>query len=1290
MSGLYEKLSKVIDGNMQNQGLMPGDVSGIFEARPKFYSNSDETINEYNEEERDRKFLGSVVKYGLSAGALYAVKKILEKESVQRQVKQQFNLTYLSESIRNTGYGALDIFGGRITLTNMAIEAVRRAEELSPFSILRTFHMSHFLQPFATKDAEVFISSDMIRSQTTYYEEMFKAYGKKGMAKADYLSGFIVRGGKAYNEAGDVLIENVRVVASEWGGDTHDSGLSYTNRILRRHIVNDEAYSAKSLKQVFDFQNHIDPSRLTLIAGNSQDEINRSWIKSAAGVAVNQGFNMVNEPLGFLNELAGTALGDSGTSGRIKNVLGKLKINPSATKDSSVVDLTKGYIKHGAIKTGVAVAGFYALDNAAKVFGPENSGFEKGILEGLATTYAKARLMYAEVVGDSFSEYKEEQEYVAPKSTNLLNLAGLPLAGAMLGGTIAYSQRMLRTATTSGGFELAKSEAQHLDAVISPQVSKAVNNTSLDGALGVASRGRRYATRGALVGALLAAPFIPGALIGDNSQDVKEEYWGDKEVAIRSNRYWFSSSSEYEGQGVKYFARNWYQRLMADSEDKVLYGDQDTKEDLNPFLSPFDYLRNPYRFEEMHKEDMPYPVWGMDVSYGGWAGKIFERTVGQIIKPDMVNPEIYKLQEQTDASAKGGGNYSAIVSGPGISFSSGEEGTTINVSGSSERGEDSISVPVAENRNNISLIEDGLLAKQRNLQYTPDAEAVQYTYNAALDFIGLKGWAVGMISDDFGLMDDDYTNQLARSGEITNVARNFMTYNAGGLFGAADVMRRIIPMSSDAMYDRSNPIKNSMAASWLPNDSSSYYRDFSSGNYYGIERGYERMPGEGYAQYYEHLRGVNPEDYSDIDKLRVLADVAYSSNQYYTMMDHMATKYANGEMSAEEAEEYSEIYEQTQLRAQKKTFYEYKTDEDLEGVSTWGKILNAIWEPVTHNAELPTEKLTFFRPAGKLLHQRTAIEDYQKTQILGTDAAMWDRPIDHFINPFVNETVALVDEDHIPVATQEKRNVDSYFDSLEYYKQMKVYRENIGVDNRVAQQAKRKAQKTIRGAIASGLDDESEILGAYAALSGEEKPYFTSFVNAKESDREQIAGMLEDNTSNMYQMLWRRKDAVENGMDVREVAAQEEQDLISENSAAYRAYQAAGDANKGISFSEYLQEQYAYNQIQEATGVPDEEFIGWDHRIDIKDVKLRTLMIGKDDIRKYGYWETDERDLKRQLGILAEDQVTTRLDSIKRSSAEDRFVNESRIKNELYRNGINARSIQISNIGMGDFDLSIQ
>ena len=1274
------------------EGLALGDVKGAYISRSEMFATTDEKVQESRDKERDRQMLGTITKYGLSAGALYAAKKALENQKVQRAIRQQIELTYLDESIRNTGKSALDIFGGRLTLTNMAMEAVRRVEELSPFSIMRTFQMSHFMQPFASKNAEFMIDEHMIAASPRYYMDLIKKHSGKDASLWDMKTGYIVKEGKLFNKDGDVILEHVRGVATEFGGDHHDSGRSFVNRILRRYVSQDKDISKDGLKQLFDMNKHDGLSRMTIIAGKSEDDIYKGWVKAAAGAGITQGFTMVNEPFGFLEEMTDVALGEGRNP--LKSLLKKAKINPHATKDSSVIDLVSGYVKHGAAKTILAVAGFYALDNAAKLVGPNDTGFEQGIIEGLATTYAKTKLAYAETVGDSFSEYKEEQEYVAPKSTSLLNLAGLPLAGAMLGGTIAYGQRLYDTARTPGGFEEALLKAQHKDAIISKEVSSAVATSKLDGVLGVGNRGRRYASRGALFGALLAAPFIPGALIGESSQQVLDEYWGDKEVAIRSNRGWFSSSSEFEGQGIKYFARNWYQRIMADSKDTVMYGDQDTKEDLNPFLSPFDYLRNPYRFEEMHKHDMPYPVWGMDVSYGGWAGKIFERTVGQIIKPDIVNPELYKLQQQ--AADMDQGLDLKYQQDAGISIVSENGNTSINIRTSlpgysGEPQETStISVAVSETKTDMSLINDGLLSKQRNLTYNPNAEAFQYTYNAALDFIGLKGWALGMVGDSLGAMNEDMSNQLARSGESTNIAREFMSYNAGGLFGAADVLRRIIPMSSDVLYQRANPLKNQVAPSWLPSGSSSYYVDFSSGNFYdSVERGYERLPGSGMNKYYEHLEGVDPEEYSDIDKFRIISDVAYNSSEYYNMSQYMQQKYSEGKMSEEEMIQYAEIYEQSQMRGLKKNFYEYKTDEDLEGVSTWGKIQNALWEGITHNAELPTENLTFFRPAGKLLHQRSAIEDYRKTQILGTDNAMWDRPIDHFIKPFINESIGMIDGEYVPIETQERRNVDSYFDSLEYYKQMQIYRENVGKNDYAANMAKQKAGKTVRGAIASGLDNESEILGAYSALSSEEKAYFTSFVNANESDRSTISNMLQENSSQMYQMLWRRKDAAEQGADISAVVEDEEQELISQNRGAYASYKRSGDENKGITFSEYMQESYARAQIEEATGLPDEDFIGWDSRIDIKDVKLRTLMLGKEDVRKYGYWESDESELLRQIGILNEDQVVNKINSIKTTNAQNRFVNQSRIKDELHRNGIDAQNISFSNVGMGDINLNI-
>ena len=111
--------------------------------------------------------------------------------------------------------------------------------------------------------------------------------------------------------------------------------------------------------------------------------------------------------------------------------------------------------------------------------------------------------------------------------------------------------------------------------------------------------------------------------------------------------------------------------------------------------------------------------------------------------------------------------------------------------------------------------------------------------------------------------------------------------------------------------------------------------------------------------------------------------------------------------------------------------------------------------------------------------------------------------------------------------------------------------------------------------------------------------------------------------------------------------------------------------------------------IETATGIPDEDFSGWDPRIDINDVKLRTLMVGKEDIRRYGYWESDEKDIRRQLAVLAEEQVTTRLNSIKSNKYQDRFYQITSIRDNLNRMGIDVHRVNVSNSGFGDFDFNI-
>jgi hypothetical protein len=121
---------------------------------------------------------------------------------------------------------------------------------------------------------------------------------------------------------------------------------------------------------------------------------------------------------------------------------------------------------------------------------------------------------------------------------------------------------------------------------------------------------------------------------------------------------------------------------------------------------------------------------------------------------------------------------------------------------------------------------------------------------------------------------------------MTNVSRRYYERELGaGLgpspslkehFGYSEPLRRFI--QHESFEPQANEIPNNMP-SWLPGDD--YMTNFTVGDpFVRIDDGYARLPGAGYEALHPELQGVNPEDYPDINKLSILADVAPYSREY--------------------------------------------------------------------------------------------------------------------------------------------------------------------------------------------------------------------------------------------------------------------------------------------------------------------------------------------------------------------------------------------------------------------------
>jgi hypothetical protein len=98
------------------------------------------------------------------------------------------------------------------------------------------------------------------------------------------------------------------------------------------------------------------------------------------------------------------------------------------------------------------------------------------------------------------------------------------------------------------------------------------------------------------------------------------------------------------------------------------------------------------------------------------------------------------------------------------------------------------------------------------------------------------------------------------------------------MFGYSEPLRRFI--QREGFEPQANEIPNTMP-SWMPGDD--YYTNFQKGDpFIKVDDGYARLPGKGYETLHPELEGTNPEDYPDINKMAILADVAPYSREYNT------------------------------------------------------------------------------------------------------------------------------------------------------------------------------------------------------------------------------------------------------------------------------------------------------------------------------------------------------------------------------------------------------------------------
>ena len=154
--------------------------------------------------------------------------------------------------------------------------------------------------------------------------------------------------------------------------------------------------------------------------------------------------------------------------------------------------------KNLAFKGAGAYIGYQVLDSFARTLAPDGNAFDSGLLAGLGNIYTESRIKFAQIWSDRFQNYKKFQEEMAPGSTDLLTLLGMPLGTALMGAQVGYFGRISTSIRKGQGQAAAKYSVE----TISPLLNKMGITTPT-------TPMKRNAIVGGVIGGLTVLPFLP-------------------------------------------------------------------------------------------------------------------------------------------------------------------------------------------------------------------------------------------------------------------------------------------------------------------------------------------------------------------------------------------------------------------------------------------------------------------------------------------------------------------------------------------------------------------------------------------------------------------------------------------------------------------------------------------------------------------------------------------------------------------------------------------------------------
>ena len=1195
--------------------------------------------------------------------------------------------------------GFIPYKGGRVW--DKYVGFLRAAEEYSPGAVLRTFHISTFFSQFQSiPGGSLFVSPEQLKGNPTYADYLRRLIGEKGTRST----------------AGRLIKEGVTLKSNRlFWGQGQEVALKYASTLRTPEAIAARLQSGLARHLGFEaltrggrpipshqfFARHA-PFGIESLARNPTIEGLPAQIiggRNLAQYGYRQGAMWATEFVDRFNRLLKAPFEMEPfrtVLGSIQKGFSKLTGKPFsfAVKEGTALQMMGRLSwKYGGLLTA-GILGYQTADyftrNSSLL---SNTVFSKGLGYGFATFGVKANLLAsraAEITG--LHRYREKQEEMAPGSTSLQKLLAFPLIGgfgasiAAYGVTVSKMARlqMANKVDAATARKLVLEEMQSFSgsgplATLGRQLSKTTGIYARQDFLGKMMRKIATPTEegelafkligklgpvklagllGAATGFALITPFLPGAMIPSKGPDeLRRIYSGQQDVPIRKGRWWEFGRSPYEGGQTMYYRPHWYARMGMRARDIGIWGsDEGTMSPLEKFYKQ----EFTYDLERQHYRDRPYPITALPFEDVPLIGPILANTLGRLIKPPiMMHQEEWRQGEKEVVESSPFGQHVATEIGelpPGQAIS----------------------------------------------PYDPRAVIGRQVYNLT-EMMGLPGFALTSLKEKLTGSSDlfDQMAQLESSRRMFGTERAYWDLEIGGGLGSTEALRRLYPhrMRQTPLY---NPIRNTMPE-WLPGPGERG-PDFLHGDpFVSIQEGELRLPGAGYAARFPELKGIEPEDYPLIHQYRILADVAPYTNKFDEISRAIAIARSKTETWTEYEEQiYQTTREQAMEKKQKKVFQEYKylspmgditdkaayykagagdstgllatlnkmkaTQQEGDKGSVFQRTFGGYWELLSHNAETAFDQLTPISPGAKLVHTRTAIESYEREQVYGTQSAFWQNPVKNFIKPFANLLARDFGFTGIPSEVQRKRDLEQYFDTLEYVKFTRLANlAKMNDDTAAVKEFESKKDQTLFGINPFTYNYTS----IFRSMPSGDRDYYTAFSEAQSTEeRARVLELVPENEKALYIARWKQqfindiKQAEKAGILTEEqiTEADEEVQKIYDESkieampldkelwAEYVSTRSAG---------ENYADWYRRTKLLPKYQIPGSDWVGWTPSVDLEDIKLKVVQNLGEDMHDYDLWPDRARALGNKPYIneeaiepilrpdkLTEDELRSRIDKI--------------------------------------------